>query len=85
MSIYNELQNLYTKEILQKVPGYSAGSQRRLDFPTGGTFGCCTTIHIRVFRRQRHHDRTYFVASNLHRPNAITSLKLNTSPQLQER
>jgi len=38
MGRYAELQNLYTKEIFQKVPENSARSRRWLDFPT------CETI-----------------------------------------
>jgi len=41
MSRYNESQNVYIKEIFQKVPENSAGSRPRLDFPT--TRGMCST------------------------------------------
>jgi len=42
MSRYNKLQNLYTKEIFQKVPETSTRSRHRLDFPT-----CtCTECHL---------------------------------------
>jgi len=42
MSRYNKLQNLYTKEVFQKVPETSTKSRHQLDFPT-----CtCTECHL---------------------------------------
>jgi len=44
VSIYNELQILYTKERFQKVPETSTGSQRRLDFPTALAYVECSIV-----------------------------------------
>jgi len=42
--VMSQLQNLYTKEIFQKVPEHLAGSRHRLDFPTCETIESCISL-----------------------------------------